>query len=36
MILQVLGILIALPASMVAAVNLFRLLRPGRGKHRKR
>jgi hypothetical protein len=36
MIWNIVGILVALPASMVAAIELYRLLKPGRGRHRKR
>lgn len=36
MIWNIVGILVALPASMVAAIELYRLLKPGRGRRRKR
>lgn len=35
MIMDIIGILVSLPASMVAAVTLYRMVRPGSGRHRK-
>lgn len=36
MILDIIKVLIALPASMIALVKLYRLGRPGTGRHRKK
>gem|GEM_PF-2004723 len=36
MMLEIIKVLIALPPSMVAAVMLYHLVRPGKGKHREK